>query len=444
MMVLQPPCRSAFYESAIAAGFRLIHLLPGSTRCPAGTWEDHVLATPEEAVALLEDGENVGVLLAGKNGIHPNPLGLWALRIQSEQALDQFKDAPFTLKLSWGDPHKCLLLARLPNPDTPRKGRVVKDQHEAKLAGILPAPGSIHPEGGVVEVSIRAAGSQDWQPWTGTLIAWEALPVVDPTTFMPSTVVLLPLDEHRAAQAATRVPPEWIFFDMNIPPDWNRQGCTSARGNQGRRKIRAEGFIRNRIRHGVVSRAGDGGRRTLLSIAIHLVRYLCLPDEVVLELLTKPVHGTAVAWNDLCVDAETHCRMPWTMEELKAAIAAAHEYLPPFGVAEYLRFQSVMEGIERLKAFLKLLSLLPPPQRDAPSTKAQDLYTTFLEMYSVDKKDVSYRRFSLAIQSGIATGYLPLRGIRRTKKKLRYYQGVSAELIDFALEEAALRLDQVA
>ena len=65
-------------------------------------------------------------------------------------------------------------------------------------------------------------------------------------------------------------------------------------------------------------------------------------------------------------------------------------------------------------------------------------------MYSVDPEDITYRRFNLSIQSGIKTGYLHLVNIRRTKKKLRYYRGVSPEVIDFALEQLTVLAEQVA
>lgn len=83
---------------------------------------------------------------------------------------------------------------------------------------------------------------------------------------------------------------------------------------------------------------------------------------------------------------------------------------------------------------MKLLHGLPKPCNDSPAMKAQDLYETFLELFSVDRGDIKYRRFALAIQSGIATGYLHLRNIRRTRKKQRFYQGVSPELIEIAIE----------
>ena len=435
---------TTFYAGAIDAGLRPIHLLPSSDRCSAGTWEDHIVSTSEQAVELLEDGQNMGFLLAGKDGCHPNPIGVWALVINSRQALERYGEDPFTVMLAWGHSDKRILLGCLPDASVPRKGRAVKNSHEVKLGGILPTLGSVHPEGGVIEAYVRDPVSRRWLPWMGLPIDWESIAVVDPSPYAPSTVLLIPLDEHRARQAVTRVPSEWVFWHEDVPADWNRQHYTSAKGNQSSRKIRAEGFVRNRIRSRIVSRSGDGGRKTLLTMAIHLVKYMCLPDETVLSLLLEPVHGMGVAWNDLCVDARTNQPMPWSVEELQAAIAAAQEYLPPYGVEEFKRFRTLREGIERLQAFRKLLSVLPAPSDGSPSMKAQDLYETFLEMCNLDKRDITYRRFSMVIQSGIETGYLKLKNIRRTKKKLRYYQGVSPVLIDFALEQSAEVEERVA
>jgi len=429
-----------FYTGVINANLRPIHLLPDSVRCPAGTWEDHIIHTPEEVLKFLEKEDNVGILLAGKGGSHPNPLGLWALMLHSESARDQIPDIPFTLRFVQGSAQECILLGRLPEPPLRRRSRTVGGTYTVKLTGILPAPGSRMPNGETVSVQVRHPESGQWVPWDGSPIAWETLPIIDPAPYMPSTVVLIPLDKDRAVEAVDRVPVEWIFWHEDVPPSWNRQGFTTAKGNISSRRIRGEAFIRNRIQNGIVSRAGEEGRKTLLTVAVHLVKYLCLPDETVLKLLANPVHGKEHAWNDLCVDARTDASMPWTTEELRSAILAAHEYIPQFGVIEYHRFRSLREGVERLKSFRTLLGKLPAPEGQSPSMKAQDLYETFLEMYNVERKDISYRRFSMAIQTGIQMGLLKIKNIRRTKKKLRYYQGVSPAMIDWALELPSLEI----
>jgi len=433
-----------FYTCAINAELRPIHLLPDSDRCPAGTWEDHIIQTPEEVLTFLEKGDNMGILLAGKGGGHPNPLGIWALMLHSESALDQVADTPFIIRFVQGSSHERILLGRLPDPSLKRRSRTVSGNYTVKLTGILPAPGSMMPNGETVTVEVRHAKTGQWVPWDGAPIAWESLPVIDPAPYMPSTVVLIPLDKHRAIEAADRVPGEWIFWKEEVPPSWNRQAFTTAKGTISSRRIRGEAFIRNRMQNGIVSRSGEEGRKTLLTIAVHLVKYLCLPDETVLELLSEPVHGKEHAWNDHCIDGRTETAMPWTLEELRFAILAAHEYVPQFGVIEHHRFRTLREGIERLKSFRTLLSKLPVPEKQSPSMKAQDLYDTFLEMYNVDRKDISYRRFSMAIQSGILMGLLKIKNIRRTKKKLRYYQGVSPQMIDFALEVTSERMGLVA
>lgn len=172
----------------------------------------------------------------------------------------------------------------------------------------------------------------------------------------------------------------------------------------------------------------------MLTIAVHLVQYLRLPDETVLTMLAEPVYGAEVAWNDRCLDPKTGSPAPWDLEDLRTAIAAAHEYIPAYGVLEYQRFKALREGMERLQAFRKILHRLPEPTEDASSMKASDLYEVFLELFSVDRKDITYRRFTLAIQTGIKVGFLKLRTKLRTKKKLTYYQGVSREILDSALD----------
>lgn len=421
-----------FFTEAMDAGLRPIHLLSGSDTCPAGTWEEHVLLSPDTVCDRLTSGGNIGFLLTGKSGSHPNPLGIWGLVIESKRALDRLDTSPFGLMFAWGDPERCIMVGRLPDASGARKSRVVRGSHVVKLTGILLAPGCFI-EGNPIRAYVRDEKGHDWVPWMGNPIAWRELPMVDPISFTPSTTLLIPLDEPRAEEASMRVSPEWIFWDPAVPLDWNRQGHSSAKGTLSSRKIRGDGYIRSRIKSRIVSRAEDGGRKTLLAIAVHLVKYLCLPDELAFQLLAEPVHGAAASWNSCCIGFDG-APLPWVESELRAAIAAAHEYISPFGVWEHRRFQALREGKDRLRAFMKLLHGLPKPHDDSPAMKAQDLYETFLELFSVDREDIKFRRFCLAIQSGIATEYLSIRNIRRTRKKLRYYQGVNSELIELALE----------
>ncbi|HPT72998.1 MAG TPA: hypothetical protein PLE74_12050 [Candidatus Cloacimonadota bacterium] len=424
----------AFYVGAQQAGLRFIRLLPESLKCPAGTWEDHVISSAEVANDILKKGENVGFLLTGKRGGSPNPLGLWGLEINSQEALTRYADAPFTMMVSAGDPCHRVFLGRLPDPTARRKSRKLAGSHGVVQTGILPGPGSVHPDGSLYTLQIRNPESGTWQPWDGEPIDWSGIPVVDPEPYTPSTMILIPLDEQRAREAALRVPPEWIFWSPEVPLEWNNQAYTSAKGDLGSRKIRADGYIRNRIRYGMVSRSGEEGRKTLLVIAVHLVKYLSIPDEVVQTLLTAPVHGMSKAWNDCCIDADTKKPYPWSAEEITSAIAVAHHYIPTYGVYESQKRLKLIGLMDRMKAFLQLLSLLPEPTDESPSMQTQELYELFLDMYSVDGKEFSNRRFTMALQAAISTGFLKLKNIRRTKKKLRYYQGVSLDDIDHALE----------
>lgn len=432
---------TSFYAGAIEEGLRFIKLLPHSKCCGWGSWEGNVLQSAESIEAALKKGDNIGFLLVGKGGLSPNPLGIWGLDIDSKAAADRYSDAQFTLMVSRGHEYKRHYLARLPDPSAPRKSRNVRKSHDVKLTGVLVAPGSRHAEGGTYTLFVRNPETRVWMPWDGTPIDWAAIPVVDPAPFIPTTTVLIPLQSELLASGKGCPQPEWVFKETQVPAEWASRPFTVARGAQYDREIRADGYIRSRIKAGIVSKAGEGGRATLLTLAIHLVRYLRLPDDIALAKLACPVHGADVAWNDLCIDGDSKKPYPWTLEEILSAISAAHSYVPYFGVIEHIRFQDLLTGDQRLDHFLGLLAHLDTPTDGSPSMSAKDLYRLFVEMYNINDQVYRYRRFTWRFQKALRAKTLRLENARGSgRKRLRHYRGVSAELVDFALELSSFQM----
>jgi len=144
---MKPDYPSNWYGPAIQAGLRPIRLIAGTKRCPSGTWEDHILCSVDAVRDAFQQGFNVGFLLQGKEGIHPNPLGLWVNDIDSQAALTRFGDIPFDVMVSREHPAKRHLYARLPDPSLPRNSRLVRNSHDIKLTGIVVGPGSRHKDG---------------------------------------------------------------------------------------------------------------------------------------------------------------------------------------------------------------------------------------------------------------------------------------------------------
>ena len=420
-----------WYGPAIEAGIRPIRLIAGTKRCPSGTWEDHVLRTVDEVRAAFTKGFNVGFLLVGKEGVHPNPLGLWVNDIDSQGALDRFGDHPFNLMVSRDHPAKRHLYGRLPDPSLPRSSRLVRNSHDVKLTGIVVGPGSRHKDGGLYTPFQRSRDTGLWQPWDGQPIQWADLPVVDPKPYMPPPRLI---ELHPSN--AQHVRKEWRFVAKEGAEGTPVSPFAMAGGSLEDRIIRGEGYIRNRLRLKIVSRSGKGGRVTLLVIVTHLLRYLRLPASKVVELLVLPVYGETRSWNAQCVDAMTGEPYPWSQEELHTAIEAAQHYVPAFGVFEFQRLERIQQANERLSDFWTLLGGIPPQDPDPSiAMSAEDLYRAFLDLYSLDEGGCSKRRFTVAIQKAYTAGLIRLRNIRGAgRRKLRYYQGISRELLDLALE----------
>ena len=253
-----------FYAGAIAAGLRFVRLRPRDKRCASGTWETNVRSTPEEILTEMAKGFNVGFLLQSKEGMHPNPLGVWGLDIDTESALQRFSDAPFTVMITRGHPFKRHYLARLPDPSAPRASRLIRDSHDVKLTGVLTAPGSTHIEGGTYEVFTRVLPSETWQKWDGVAINWALLPVVDPSAYIPAPPELVPNSPDYEEKVATNAGEEWVFKPTVPRAKWVEMPYVTMAGkpiagrfNQGR------WYIKNRINYGIVSCSGNGGNSSI-------------------------------------------------------------------------------------------------------------------------------------------------------------------------------------
>ena len=422
-----------WYGPAIKAGIRPIRLVAGTKQCPKGSWESNILTSVTAVREAFDQGFNVGFLLVGKDGINPNPLGIWVNDIDSQAALDRFGDAPFSLMVSRGHPAKRHLYGRLPDPALPRHSRLIRKSHDVKLTGIVVGPGSRHKEGSIYQAFQRAEATGGWEPWDGTPIKWDVLPVIDPTRFMPPPKMIM-LSARQANAAKGLVPNEWVFQDANSPAT-PTVPFAKATGDFSARTYRGEAYIHNRIRCKIFSKSGDGGRATLLVMATHLVQFLKLPAEKVMDLLILPVHGEKRCWNNQCIDAKTKEPFPWSYRELESAISAASHYVPAYGVLEYERLERIRAANARLVDFWTLIGYVPPQPEPMPSMSAQDVYQTFIELYSVDPSGCTFRRFACAMQKAMRAGIVRLVNARGGgRKKLRYYSGISLDLLDLALE----------
>lgn len=420
-----------WYGPAIESGHRPIRLISKTKQCPSGTWEDNILNTPREVMEAFEGDFNVGFLLQGKQGACPNPNGTWVLDIDSQKALDKFGDASFNLMVSRNHPAKRHLYARLPDPSTERHSRLVRNSHDVKLTGIVVGPGSRHKDGGIYQPFKRNPVSNLWEPWDGTVIDWNSLPVMDPTPYIPPPKLVM-LSPDKALRLKNFVKEEWLFKQETSVSQGIEQPFLTATGDSEDRRIRGDQYIKNRIKCKIFSRSGRGGRGTLLAITIHLIRYLRLPDSVALEMLNKPVYGMLRSWNAQCVWDDTGDPYPWSEAELKSAIDAAYHYVPAYGIIKYEEAKCLQAVQERLVDFWTLVDFIPT-QGEVESMAAQEVYRTFMDMYSVSPADCSYRRFTVAMQRAISTGLIRLMNKRGGgRKKLRYYGGISPELLELA------------
>jgi hypothetical protein len=438
---MTPDYPTNWYGTAIQAGIRPIRLISGTKRCPGGTWEDHILSSAGDVRTAFDEGFNVGFLLQGKDGIFPNSPGVWVNDIDSQAAYERFGDAAFNLMVTRNHPAKRHLYARLPDPSRPRVSRLIRQSHDVKLTGIVVGPGSRHQDGGLYEAFQRNPANGLWQPWDGHPLDWSSLPVVDHTPFMPPPKVI-PLSNARAHAVRAVIESEWIFQEESPGTPEGLPSFTTARGELQDRIYRGEAYIRNRIVLGIVSKSGNGGRATLLVIVTHLLRYLCLPPEKVLELLTFPVHLQMRSWNAQCINAVTKEPDPWSHEELVSAIKAAQFYIPAYGVLEHERLAKIAAANDRLLDLWALTNHIPPQPEPIPTMSAEALYKCFLELYSVDPQGCSYRRFTLAMQRAMRAGLIHLSNTRGGgRRKLRYYRGITPDLLNLALE---LRFDEQA
>ena len=407
-----------FYVFTIDAGLRLIHLRNNSA-CPIGkTWEGSILESADDVQDALNIEDNVGILLQGKDGYLPNLLGVWCLEIDSKAAGEKFSDTPFNLMFSDGDTVRKVLVARLPDNLLRRRSRTVKRSHTVRMTGIIMGPGSHQGAGGVIKAHVRDRLSGQWTPWDGERSCWASLSVVDPTPYLPLEPVLIPLPEANAREALGRgVGEEWIFRDGLPIGGWLDTPYKTAPGDYQTRLIRGRGYVRSRIRCGIVSRSGEGGRYTLLVIANHLLKYLRLSPSDVLDLLNKQLYMEIYPWNVKCCDGATGLTYPWTDKELVEAITAANEYVPYQGVVDHELDIRLKDAKARLQEFMRILSYLPEPDLEAPSMSSAALYNAFLELFSLSVEDCSQRRFSLAFQDARRCGFLKLKGYQAYEKE---------------------------
>ena len=96
-----------FYTALQKLGVRFVRLEPFSKTVPKGTtWEKNVVIKASDVIDVLEEGYNIGILLAGKGGKHANDLGLFVVDKDSSEAEKYCDFSPFTFLVTHGHPDK--------------------------------------------------------------------------------------------------------------------------------------------------------------------------------------------------------------------------------------------------------------------------------------------------------------------------------------------------
>lgn len=409
---------SAYYESMAKLGVRLIALAPFDKRVPKGlTWEQSVLSSPAQVIPTLVSGRNVGLLLVGKYGRHPNTPGLFVLDKDSDRALTTCNMAPFSVQVSRGHPEKAHFLARMEDLSFPRHSRHISGSHDVKVTGIVVGPGSRHKDGGIYRVFRRVDDSAEWSPWLEPIIDMGHLPALDPADYMLATQAPIARGQHALAAMA----PEWREV-VGEADEWaNLPYSTDPRPIEDR-LYRARGYLKNRMRAGYVSRSGKGGRTTLLVVTTHLRKYLRLPGRTCLLLLQEPLeHGHS--WNGRCCHADTGRPFPWSVVELASAISASEHLIPGYGVVEALRGKARLRAAECFDDYLMRINWHCEPARGFHThVSSNDLYQAFLSAYRIDDQALSLTNFQRRMAFAARTGKVRL--IHREFDKHMMYRGL--------------------
>lgn len=150
--------------------------------------------------------------------------------------------------------------------------------------------------------------------------AWQAPPVLDPRTLFPSLQLL-----HDSSN----------FLTDDRPLE--------------DRIYRARAYLRSKA---PVSVYKKGGAKTLMSVVTHLTRFLRLPDDVALDLLTSP---PGASWNDRCMNSITGAPYPWSLDELQNALVRSSTLVSGYGKRLWEQKQKEIRRDQLLEKFIDLI-----------------------------------------------------------------------------------------
>ena len=423
-----------FYGPLMGAGIRTIGLAPGEKQVPRGTiWEQNVLDNVSQVKSTLQSGGNVGLLLQGKRGIHPNPPGLVIIDQDSERALAHCDFDPFMIMVSRGVPNRAHYYGLMANPTMPRRSRHVQNSHDVKLTGLVVGPLSVHRDGSVYEAFHRSGPGQAWVPWSGQKLVVGTLPKIDPFHYMAlaNNPNLKPRDSLTGMPLAVRA-------TIGAPDGRMTASFITCSRPLNERKFRAIGYLRNRIEAGDVSRSGMGGRATLQFIAVHLLVYLNLPKGFCLAALNKRVYK-GKSWNGWCIDAATGRAFPWSDAELNAALDEAASKVPNFGVLEWERLQLRTEGQRCFEDFLKRINWHAAGVGFHQDVAPEALYGAFLTAYDLPEEALKYVPFTRHMAAAIECGRVRLKRIRLMHPKRLVYRGLQVNIFIQLIARGILR-----
>jgi len=393
----------AFYAAMEADGVRFLRLRPFEKRVGRGrTWEKSVIRKASDVLPTLEAGWNVGLLLVGKGGIHPNPAALCIIDQDSNRALECYDPNPFNFMVSRGHPEKFHLYSRMADPTLTRRSAHFHASHDVKLTGIVVGPGSRHIDGGVYRCFSRFQSDDSWELWQPGQLSCQDFPAIDPKAYAPDTRQLV----LRAKRSPKTLANEWRVVSES--DDWSGLNYVTDQRPLGDRMCRGLAYVQNRIHHGIVSRSGAGGRATLLVILTHLSQYLLLPEAECLALLNAPcVNGQS--WNDLCRYADSSDPYPWSMTELESALAATQHFIPLFGVLEYERQAAKRRHETSFKDFLARLDRHTRGRGFHENATLKEIYLAYLQAYNLTDSPGDYDWFGKALKSSVESGQIKLR-----------------------------------
>jgi hypothetical protein len=175
---------------------------------------------------------------------------------------------------------------------------------------------------------------------------------------------------------------------------------------------------------------GEGARRTLWEVAVHLVVYYDLDPYFVLYLMTVD-KGQHISWNSRCVDGAGK-PYPWDKHELLEVLQGVQDDVPPWGVAEYKRQEDCEQVRWCLASFIEALRHLDSDSSDKVIT-ADALFRFFCDHFDVPEYAIVVDHFGAQLHGAIESGQVKSLQPHRTNA-WRGYKGANVAALEYALE----------